>query len=152
MKKPWLIGGTLATVALVMGGASLTFAQSSSATSNNLVNEIAQHFNLNKADVQKVVDQHTEEQQAERTQKIQERLDALVKKGTLTADQEAKIIAEQKDISTFRASLKGKSAAERKAALATEKTQVEVWAKNANIPVKYLLPGLGGMAGRHLAK
>ena len=60
-------------------------------------------------------------------------LQALVDKGTITADQKAKIEAKQKELQ-----------AERE----THRTELEQWAKDNNIDAKYLMGGMGhGMGG-----
>ncbi len=74
-------------------------------------------------------------------------LDQAVKDGKLTQAQEDQIIAKQAEVKTFMDSLKGKSAADRQAAMKKEQDSLKQWAASNDIPSQYILPFKGGMMG-----
>ena len=119
------IGVSAATVgvAAVLLGANFTLADSSGTT---LADRIATKFNLNKSDVQAVFDTYKSEKTAERQADKSARLQALVDKGTITADQKAKIEAKQAELKTARES---------------ERTALEKWATDNGIDAKYFKGG-----------
>jgi hypothetical protein len=146
LKKNKLI--VAAAVTAVVGAASLTGMQLVSAQSNNpadgnnLIQKIAQKFNLKPADVKAVFDQNQAEHQAARQQKITDELTQAVKDGKLTEAQKqlilSKLTAVQAQMQANRDSLNDKTPAERKAAMDAQKADLEAWAKTNNIPTDYL--------------
>jgi len=129
-KSKIALGASIATLSAVaiLFGSSVALADS---TGGTLAERIATKFNLNKADVQSVFDSYQTEKQTERQAENSTRLQALVDKGTITADQKAKIEAKQKELQTARES---------------ERTALEKWATDNGIDEKYLMGG--GMGGR----
>lgn len=145
----------VSAIAVVAAGGVLfttvpAFAQTSSHES--LVQAIASKFGLNVADVQSVFDQHKSDMRANMEAKVKERLDQAVKDGKLTAAQEQLVLDKRKELEAKRQSdaqnFKSMTKEERKTAMDQEKTDLENWAKQNNIDLKYLMPG-GGM-GRGL--
>jgi hypothetical protein len=146
LKKNKLI--IAAAVTAAVGAASLTGMQLVSAQSNNptdgnnLIQKIAQKFNLKSADVKAVFDQNQAEHQAARQQKITDELTQAVKDGKLTETQKQLILAKmtevQAQMQANRDSLKDKTPAERKAAMEAQKADLEAWAKTNNISTDYL--------------
>ncbi len=133
MKKSKLIGlSTMAVTLGVVGLAGIASAQTS--TSNtSLVDKIATKFSLKKADVQAVFDEQKTERQAEHKAEVSERLQDLVDDGKITAEQKTKIEAKQ---------------AEHQAAREAERTELEKWATDNGIELRYLMGGRGhGMSG-----
>lgn len=118
-------------------------AQNGSNGVTSLVDEIAQKFNLNKQDVQSVFDKHHQEHEAANQQKLKTRLDKLVSEGKITSSQETLILNKLQEFQTFKDSLKGKTAAERKTLMDQEQASLQQWAKDNNIPTN-LVPFLGG--------
>jgi hypothetical protein len=148
IKKKLLVAGTAATIGLTsILGIGLASAQNKTNGQSDLVDKIAQKFNLNKNDVQKVFDENRTAHEAEHEQKVKERLDQAVKNGTLTQDQENKIIAKLQELKAKRDSLKDKTPAERREAMKAERDALKQWAKDNNIPEQYLMPHHGGMHG-----
>ncbi len=119
------IGVSAATisVAAVLLGANFTLADSNGTT---LADRIATKFNLNKSEVEAVFDTYKSEKMAERQADEAARLQSLVDKGTITADQKATIEAKQAELQTTRES---------------ERTALEKWATDNGIDVKYLMGG-----------
>jgi len=145
MKKPLLIAGTAATIGLTsiagIGVASAT-ASSNSSSSNGLADKIASTFNLDKTKVQAVLDADRQEHEAKRQAKIEEKLTQAVKDGKLTEAQKSASLAKLQEIKAdMRANheaMKDKTPAERKSAHEQKRAELEAWAKQNNIPTKYL--------------
>lgn len=133
MKKSKLIGlSTMAVTLGVVGLAGIASAQTS--TSNtSLVDKLATKFGLNKTDVQAVFDEQKTERQAEHKAEVSERLQDLVDDGKITAEQKTKIEAKHE---------------EQQAAREAERTELEKWATDNGIELRYLMGGRGhGMSG-----
>ena len=104
----------------------------------SLAQELAQKFNLKQSDVQMVIDQHKGEAQTYHEQQYEQRLAQAVTDGKLTTAQRDEILAKHKVLMSFVATLKGKTPAERKTAIQEQRTDIENWEKNNNIPAGYL--------------
>ncbi|HSX01994.1 MAG TPA: hypothetical protein VLI05_01625 [Candidatus Saccharimonadia bacterium] len=150
-KKTYIVAAALAGSVALAGLAGVGIASAATGTKPaSLVDELAQKFNLNKADVQAVFDQHRSEAQSDHEAKYEQRLAADVAAGKLTAAQKDQILAKHQEVLSFMESLKGKSAADRKAALDQERHQLQQWTKDNSIPARYVVGGLGlrGMGHR----
>ncbi len=141
---------------------------------SSLVQKIADKFGLNKDEVQAVFDQDRQARfaemeknrvahQAEMEAKLTAQLDQDVKDGKITPAQKDLIIAKRKEFEAARQtemqSLQGKTGDDLKAAIEakkiqmqTQRTDLENWAKQNNIDIKYFTggfwgkgPGFGGM-------
>lgn len=157
MKKP-KISTLVAVTALALGittaGVGVMHAAGTNSANNpmsNLVNAIAQKFNLNTADVQQVFDQQKQQMQAQRQQAEKDRLAQAVTDGKLTQDQADKITAKQQELQAQRqadkTALQGKTPAERQAARKSEMDSLKQWAADNNIPLQYVQFGFGGPSG-----
>lgn len=131
-------------------------AQSGTNGSGALVDKIANTFNLNKADVQKVFDQEHTARQAEHKAQIEKRLQTLVDKGTITSDQKTAILQKLDELEASReqdkGSMKDLTPAERKAKMDEQKTALEAWAKQQGIDLSklqgiFMGPGHRGPGG-----
>ncbi|HWB39499.1 MAG TPA: hypothetical protein VG604_04675 [Candidatus Saccharimonadales bacterium] len=159
VKKPLVVAGVASTLAVggVSGLGVVSAATNDSATSDNpmssLVDAIASKFHLNKSDVQAVVHADRQQHEAEREKRQAAELDKLVTDGKLTSSQKDLIVAKQAEVKTFMDSLKDKSETDRRTAMKTERTQLEAWAKQNNLPaadLRFVLPfGPGGPGGMH---
>lgn len=138
-KKKTLIATSLATAGmagiLLVGG--VAFAQTTPNQNGGLAQAIATKFNLNKDDVQKVIDtQHQDIMKA--------RLDQLVKNGKITQELEDKIIAKLAEMKPkFDAAQANTDPATRKKALEALKTEMQQWEKDNNIPKGVMGPPHG---------
>lgn len=120
---------------LLVGG--VAFAQTNSGSSS-LAQSIATKFNLNKDDVQKVIETQHQDMQ-------KQHLDQLVKDGKITADQETKIIAKQAEMKPkMDAARDVTDPTARKTAMEAIRTEMQQWAKDNNIP-----KGIMGPRGEH---
>ena len=143
-------GSAAAVCALVVGAGAVS--ASSTGKPAGLAGEIAGAFHLNQNDVQKVLDHHKDEVQAYRQEQDKTRLDQAVKDGKITADQETKILDEQKQIQADMQAIKDKTGTDRRTAMQQERQKIADWAKANNIPLRYLAPfGIGrhGMGMGH---
>jgi energy-converting hydrogenase A subunit M len=123
---------------------------------NDIVNAIAQKFNLNVSDVQQVFDEHREsmkaqhqelsaERQAEMQKKFGERLAQAVSDGKLTQEQADKIMAKKAELQTQRQNLQNGTPEENRENAKTHMDELKQWATDNNIPLEYLQIGGGGM-------
>jgi arsenate reductase-like glutaredoxin family protein len=137
VKKSLVVAAAAATIGLAgIGGASAVLAQSS-ATSDSLIDKIAQKFNLNKDDVKSVFEEEHATRLAERQTAITERLDEAVKAGDITTAQETLIENKLKEI---------------QASHESERQSLETWAKQNNIDTQYIAIGKMGMTSTGLQK
>lgn len=93
MKKTLAIAGAVAAIGTA-GIATTAYATTNSGSSEqrtSLAETLASRFNLNKDEVQKVIDEEKTARQAEREQKIKDEISSLVSSGKLTQDQADKI-------------------------------------------------------------
>ncbi len=161
---------TIAATAFVLGvaavsagtfNASTAFADTTStrgtpdanrtAHITNLVNALAQKFNLNSTEVKTVVDTVMASERAtmqanheeRQSTNLAERLAKAVTAGKITQAQSVLITAKIQETKTFMESMKNKTDAERKAAMTTYKANIEAWATTNNIPKEFL--NMGGM-------
>lgn len=148
-KKSLIVAGIVTsslglTAAMVPNMASA--AETSDGSSKaSIVDKIATKFNLNKDQVQQVFDQDRQEHEADRKAKLEERLTQAVSDGKITADQKQAILTKLDELQKQREANKDKfkdmTAAERKAAMEQERTDLQTWAKQNNIPMEYLMMG-----------
>lgn len=138
----------LATVGVTtLAGVGLVNAQSSQTSGSGLVDKIAQKFNLNKDDVQKVFDEDRASHEAEMQQKMDERLTKAVKDGKLTQAQADAIKSKLSEMKSFMDSLKDKTEDERHEAMKTKMDELKQWATDNNIPKGYMPMGHGMRGG-----
>lgn len=145
-KKPMLIAAaTIGAVGIsTIGGSIAVNAQST--RQDNLVDKIAQKFNLNASEVQAVFDENRAEHEAEHQKKLEERLSQAVSDGKITSEQKDLIITKLAELKDFKDSLKDKSDSERKDAMKQKRQELDSWAKENNIPERFVhMPG--GMRG-----
>lgn len=126
---------------------------------NSLVEKIAQRFNLNKDEVQKVFDENREERKSQMEERFSRVLDEAVSNGDLTEAQKNLILAKREEMQKERESRMNKRKndgerpnkedmkniqQERKA----EREALEKWATDNGIDLKYLMGlGRGGHGG-----
>lgn len=158
--KTLLITAVTASGLVGVGATAIYAAEPTTVRTNHmqsLVTALAQKFNLPTTDVQAVFDQQHQQMQVTMQTKHAEdqkaRLDKAVAAGTLTQAQENAIIAKQAEVKAFMESLKGKTPAEREAAMTAQRTALTQWVKENNIPAQFSnLGGFGrpGMGRGHL--
>jgi type VI protein secretion system component VasK len=157
MKKQLIAAGVTASVAVAgLTGLSMASAatQSNSASNNpmsSLVSALATKFNLKTSDVQAVFDEQHTQMEAQRNSEVKTKLAQLVKDGKLTQAQADAITAKrselQKQRDSNRASMDGKTHAERKTAMDTERSALDTWFSDNNISTDYRYLVFGGGRG-----
>lgn len=141
VRKSLIVACAAGSLGLASVGA---LAATSTNSSGSLVDDVTNHFHLNKSEVQQVFDNHRKTEQANHEQKYEDRLNQAVKDGKLTSDQKDKILAKHKEMISFMESLKDKTPQERHDAMKTKMDELKTWEKDNNIPVGYLGgPGMG---------
>jgi hypothetical protein len=154
-KKPLIMAGVGAVVGLA-AFAGVASAQTPTTTSTgtdgnqqSLVDKIAAKFNLNKSDVQAVVDQDKSEHQAAMQAKMDERLTQAVTDGKITEAQKTAIQGKQQELKTYLDSIKDKPATEQKTLMKTKMDELQQWAKDNGLS-DYFMKGkmmMGGHGG-----
>lgn len=156
--KTFAIAAAAVAGAATLGVGGIYAAQASNALPdrmNGLVTAIAQKFNLNASDVQKVFDEQRNamqaERQAENLARLKERLAGAVKDGTITQSQSDLILAKHEEMHGFMTSLQGKTPDERKTAIDAKIVELQQWAKDNNIPSAFL-PMADGRNGKGMGE
>ena len=148
IKKSLLVAGVLATAGISsLGAVSMASAATSSTGQDSLIDKIASKFKLNKDEVKAVFDEDRTTREAEREQKMKDKLAQAVKDGKLTQAQADKITAKMAEMKTFMESLKDKTETERKSAMDTKRDEIKKWIEDNNIPEGYMPMGPGGPGG-----
>lgn len=148
LHKPLVISGALVTA----GMAGLVATQAVSAANDTsgqqgLVDRIASTFNLNKTDVQKVFDEEHKSRETERHQKFEERVKQAVDDGKISQDLADQLIAKQKEMQTYRDSIKDKPADERRTLMKAKHDEMAKWMQDNNIDKSLLKMGGRGFGG-----
>ncbi len=155
IKKSLLVGGVAGAVGMgSLASVGLASAASNTSGDTTLVDKIATTFHLNKNDVQKVFDEDRASHEAEHQAKVSERLQAMVDKGTITAEQktaiEAKLQALKTEREANRDAFKDMTNSERKAKMDAMRTDLESWAKDQGLDLSKLRGiFMGGMHMGH---
>jgi len=158
MKKQLMVAGMVAATGLAgLTGVSVANAETNASSTTNqmssLVDALAAKFNLNKTDVQKVVDEQHAKMQAEREQEVKDKVAALVTDGKLTQAQADKLNAKraelQKEREAHRASVQEMTADERKAEMASHRTELNQWMEDNGIDSQYSYLLMGGHGRGH---
>ncbi len=145
-KKLLLPAVTLLVVGASIFGVHGVLAADTDNPESTLVQKIATKFNLNQDEVQKVFDEEHAVREAEMQTKNEDRLSQLVTDGKITEAQKTLILNKQKELKANRPdkdSFKNLTPEERKSQMEAKKTELENWAKENGIDIKYLF-GFGG--------
>lgn len=135
-KKSLIIASALSIIGVSSLVVSTGMASAQGAgRSDNLVQKIADKFNLDKEEVESVLDEERSTRESERQQKVSDRLQQLVDDGEITAEQKTLIENKQKELQEKRE---------------TERTELKNWAEEHDIDLQNVMPGHGGhkMKGR----
>lgn len=133
-------------VGLVLTGAAVSAATGQKPAS--LASEIAQKFHLSQSDVQAVIDQHKGEVRDYRGQRYEDRLNADVSSGKITAPQKDAILAEHNKLKAELDAARGSNPSDRRAAMQKVRQEALDWAKANNLDASYLM--MGGPHGGHM--
>ena len=162
MKKSYKVAAASALLVgiLAVGASAASAAETKTNPMSTLVAAIAQKFNLNASDVQKVFDeQHAAmetQMKSERAAQDKTKLAQAVTDGKLTQAQADLITAKKAELEAgrdaFRASLEGKTKAEVATLMKAQAESLKQWATANNISEQHLRflggPGFGNGHGR----
>lgn len=148
LKKSFIAAAAVSSIGIASLGGTIA-ANAQGEKSDNLIDKIASKFNLNKDEVKKVFDEERSARQAEFEKKQAQRLDQAVADAKITSEQKDLITKKLAELKQFRYSLDGKTVSERKEALKNKRQETIKWAKDNNIPLRYLGPMAGPHHGRH---
>lgn len=146
---------TLAVLGLGALGVSTTFASTDTSAHPRfagLVHALATKFGVSDEEVQSVFDEQRAQMEADHAQKEAERLQEAVAAGDLTQEQADAILAKRDEAKALFESLKNLTPNERQASLRQGLEDAKVWAKEKEIPLRFLLPEMGQrgvMKGMH---
>jgi len=145
-----LFGGSTAV-------ASRVFAQSETALENPksvLVQKIAEKFGLKSTDVQAVFDEEWQVRRNAIEKRFEDKLSALVSDGKITDAQKNAILSKRAELEAKRKSqidsIKGMTETERKEHMNSERNELEQWASQNNIDMKYMFMGFGKGFGHRM--
>ena len=136
-----------------MFGINQAHAQTNTNPMSGLVDAISQKFNLDKDQVQSVVDQfHAERRttmQENRQKRIGERLDQAVKDGKITSEQKLAILNKLAELkSKFPpGSFKGMTKDQMKQKIQDHQAEIKAWLQNQGIDPTFLMPFEGMKRG-----
>lgn len=149
IKKPLLVLGAVTGIGLAgLTGLGVVSAATDTSTgsdsgANSLIDRIATKFNLNRSDVAAVFDEEKTAREAERQQKLEDRLTQAVTDGKITEEQKTKILAKLEELKTQmeanRDAMKDKTPQERHDAMKQQRDELQQWAKDNDIPLRYLM-------------
>ncbi len=148
-KKLLVMLGTVTILGMSVLGSGQVFAQESTTQNpvNSLVQKIADKFGLNKVDVQAVFTEHKSEMNTKHSALQKDRLSELVSERKITEAQKTLIINKQKELAEKRAtnkgSLKDLGREEIRSKMEAEHAELEKWAKDNGIDLKYLMGTFG---------
>lgn len=144
--KPMAISGAIVAAGLsgLVGAHVVSAANDTSNGQQNLVDKIASTFNLNKSDVQKLFDEDRQQHEADRQQKFEDRVNQAVKDGKLSQELADQLIAKQKELATYRDSLRDKTPEEERQLMKTKMDELRTWMKDNNISMSL---GIGMQMG-----
>ena len=143
LQKPLLVLGAVTGITVAgLTGLGVASAASSSGQ-DSIIDKLASRFNLNRDEVAAVFQEAKTEHQAERQQKLDDRLAQAVKDGKITEEQKAKILAKLDELRKAQDTWKDKTPEERMAAKQELHSQLQQWAKDNGIPLEFLMPMRG---------
>lgn len=152
MKRPLLVGATLATLTMAgVGGLGMASAATSTSSSGgtSIVDKIAAKFNLNKSDVQAVFDADRQEHEAQMKADQKERLAQAVKDGKITQDQSDYITKALDEIDALRGDSDPRAESDTvRDQIKTKLDALRDWAKQNNVDMQYIGP-MGHGPGGH---
>lgn len=148
-KKLLLVLGALTIIGVGVLGSSQAFAQESNTKEpvDSLVQKIADKFGLNKDSVRAVFTKHKSEMKVNMSSHQEDKLSKLVSEGKITEAQKTLIKNKQKELEEKRAANKGQlkdlSREELRSKMEAERAELEKWAKENGIDIKYLMGPFG---------
>ncbi|OGC50410.1 hypothetical protein A2716_04355 [candidate division WWE3 bacterium RIFCSPHIGHO2_01_FULL_40_23] len=116
-----------------------------------LIQRLIEKFNLNKTDVDKIVQEFRTERQTEMRKSHEERLNQAVKDGKLTNEQKNKILSKFDEFKNKRDEFANLTPEERQKKMQEHKEELEKWAEENDIDESYIF-GFGRRFHKGFAK
>lgn len=146
----------LGAMALAILGSGLytnsASAQFQGEAGNNLIQKIAQRFNLDETEVKAFFAERKADRQIKRQEKREAKLDQAVENGELTEAQKQLILDKRAELKTSfeanREEFKNLDPEERKTFKTEKRAEIEAWAEANGIDSKYLHPHRGHKKGQ----
>ena len=132
---------------VALASLALVSVSAPQAHAGNFLQDLAQKFGINKEQVKQFRQEHRVENQAERQQKLEARLNQDVQDGKITSAQKDMILVKAREMQSFMESLKDKSPQERRDAMKQKHEELKKWAEDNNIPKPFALNGPHGPGG-----
>lgn len=141
-----IVGGTL--IAVMPARASTTAPQRSV-----LVQKLSQRFGLQETEVELVMQEVRQEHQQEMQQRLEARLDQAIKNGNLTEVQKQAILAKHQELlakwEAGREQFQNMTPEERREAREQARVELEAWAQENGIDMKFFMIMHKGMGKLH---
>lgn len=138
---------TIGLFGLIIFTASKVSAQNQQNPSTPIIQKLAQRFGLKESDVQAVFDEVRQERQQQRELQFEERLNQAVKDGNITEAQKQAILTKHKEIAEKkiknRENWQNLSVEQRRQLRQEERKELENWANQNGIDLKYLFGWFG---------
>ncbi len=141
-------------LALLVAGASLVALPVSAENAvngrTNLIEMLSSKFGVEQSEVESVFDEHRAGQQQYQQEKQEERLDDAVKNGEISEVQKNLILEKCSEMRQERESEKDSNLGreERRQSMEEKRSEMEAWAEENGIDLKFLNLGMGGKMGR----
>jgi hypothetical protein len=159
MNKKYLLYVIIPVLTLASMGS--VYANSISGQENRpmetVINAIAEKFNLNVNDVQKVFEENRSIMRAEKQKMFEEKIDQAVADGKITQEQANMIIEKKSELQAERQNLQNGTPEENRELSKEHMDELKQWAEENNIPIQYLMfagpkgPGrMNPMAGKQI--
>jgi hypothetical protein len=145
LSKKLIVPAAVMSIAVIPAATAAAATSTSSNNGQSLAQELADKFQLNKSDVQTVLDQHHQQMQQRRENRYEATLNQAVTDGKLTQAQKDAVLTEHNKLI---AQVQSASGTDKRQALQDAKTEAQAWAKQNKIDAKWLLP-MHGPGGQH---
>jgi hypothetical protein len=129
------------TVGSTLFGVSFVEAQGTPSTIPSIVQRIAQRFNLNQSDVQKVFDEQKTEMHAQKKAELETRLNQAVKDGKITDTQKQAILTKFGEMSAMHSNKEqphNMAPEQRQQEMQQKQTELESWAAKNGLTLQTL--------------
>jgi len=133
----------------IVGGTAIGSTQVLAQNGNypSFVQQLAQKLGIDQSKVQQAVDEIKQEHKSELQNKFNDVLDQAVKDGKITEAQKQLILQKRQELQNTKQNFKNMTPEQRKEAMQKQRQDLENWAKQNNIDLKYLFGPFGHFGG-----
>lgn len=141
----------LALVGLAVFGMSQVQAQNQQSKYPSIIQKLVERFGLKESEVQAVFDEARQERQQQMQARFEEHLNQAVKDGKISESQKQAILVKHNELAEERLQNKenwqNMTPEQRRQAMQEQKQELESWASQNGIDLKYLFGGFGMKRG-----